>query len=225
MPRAGPRRGREARRVVVVRALECDLVDIDLGHGPILTSVKRTGKLAAIVALVLAGTASAAPPREGVLVPGRSLGGVSLGMTSAQVRDAWGSRYGVCRDCEGRTTWYFNRVRFKPEGAGVELRRGRVAAVFTLWKPSGWRTRDGLTLGDPEARITGGLRRADADRVRRLLGPDAAEEQRRHRLLRLRRDAVGLRAHAARRADLPLSDATSGIASRIGIPHSGHSTW
>jgi hypothetical protein len=116
--------------------------------------VKRTGKLAVIVALVLAGTASAAPPREGVLVPGRSLGGVSLGMTSAQVRAAWGSRYGVCRDCEGRTTWYFNRVRFEPEGAGVELRRGRVAAVFTLWKPSGWRTQDGLTLGDPEARIT-----------------------------------------------------------------------
>jgi hypothetical protein len=36
----------------------------------------------------------------------------------------------------------------------VELRGGRVVAVFTLWKPPGWRTRDGLVLGEPEARIT-----------------------------------------------------------------------
>jgi hypothetical protein len=116
--------------------------------------MSHAGKLAAIVALVLAGTAAAAPPNEGVLVPGRSLGGVSLGMTSAQVRDEWGSRYGVCRDCGARTTWYFNRIRFRPEGAGVELRNGRVVAAFTLWKPAGWRTPDGLQLGDPEARIT-----------------------------------------------------------------------
>ena len=45
-------------------------------------------------------------------------------------------------------------MRFRPEGAGVELRRGRVAAAFTLWKPAGWRTDDGLALGEPEARIT-----------------------------------------------------------------------
>ena len=80
------------------------------------------GKLVAVVALVLAGTAAAAPPKAGVLVPGRSLGGVSPGMTEAQVRDAWGSRFGICRDCRGRMTWYFNRERFHPQGAGVELR-------------------------------------------------------------------------------------------------------
>ena len=114
----------------------------------------RAGKLAAVAALVLAGTAAAAPPKAGVLVPNRSLGGVSLGMTAAQVRAEWGSRHGVCRDCAGRTIWYFNRERFKPQGAGVELRGGRVVAVFTLWKPPGWRTRDGLVLGEQEARIT-----------------------------------------------------------------------
>jgi hypothetical protein len=114
----------------------------------------RAGKLVAVAALVVAGTAAAAPPKAGVLVPGRSLGGVSLGMTPAQVRDAWGSRYGVCRDCRGRTTWYFNRERFQPQGAGVELRRGRVVAAFTLWQPPGWRTSDGLALGESEARIT-----------------------------------------------------------------------
>jgi hypothetical protein len=116
--------------------------------------MRHVGKLAAIVALVLAGTAAAAPPRTGVLVPGRSLAGVSLGMTATQVRGAWGSRYGACRDCGARTTWYFNRERFRPQGAGVELRSGRVVAVFTLWKPPGWRTSDGLVLGEPEARIT-----------------------------------------------------------------------
>ena len=73
------RAGAEARRVVVVRALERDVVDVDVGHGPILTTMWRAGKLVAVAALVLAGTAAAAPPKAGVLVPGRSLGGVSLG--------------------------------------------------------------------------------------------------------------------------------------------------
>jgi hypothetical protein len=116
----------------------------------------HAGKLVAVAvaALVLAGTAAAAPPRTGVLVPGRSLGGISLGMTQAQVSAAWGPRHGVCRDCGARTTWYFNRERFRPQGAGVELRDGRVVSVFTLWRPPGWRTSDGLVLGEPEARIT-----------------------------------------------------------------------
>jgi hypothetical protein len=74
-------------------------------------------------------------------------------MTPDEVRATWGGRYGVCRNC-ARTTWYFNREPFRPEGAGVELRRGRVAAVFTLWKPAGWRTREGLRLGDTPARVS-----------------------------------------------------------------------
>ena len=36
----------------------------------------------------------------------------------------------------------------------MELRRGRVVAAFTLWQPPGWRTSDGLALGESEARIT-----------------------------------------------------------------------
>jgi hypothetical protein len=109
--------------------------------------------LATAAALALAAPALAAPPKEGILVPGRSLAGISVGMTAAQVRAKWGARHGVCRGC-ARTTWYFNHEPFRPEGAGVELRGGRVAAVFTLWKPAGWRTRDGLVLGDTAPRIT-----------------------------------------------------------------------
>jgi hypothetical protein len=101
--------------------------------------------VAALVA-ALAAPAVAAAPAQGVFVPGERLGGVGLGMTKADVRARWGSRFGVCRGC-AHTTWYFNLKPFEPQGAGVELRRGRVARVFTLWRPLGWRTSDALALG------------------------------------------------------------------------------
>ena len=87
-----------------------------------------------------------------MLVPGKSLGGVRLGMTKKQVSAIWGVRHGVCRECR-RTTWYFNYARFTPEGAGVAFRRGRVVHVFTVWEPEAWRTRNGLRLGAPSMRI------------------------------------------------------------------------
>lgn len=73
-------------------------------------------------------------------------------MTRADVIRAWGRKHGVCRNC-ARTTWYFNYRPFHPEGAGVVFERGRVAHVFTVWRPRGWRTADGLVLGAPEADI------------------------------------------------------------------------
>ena len=105
------------------------------------------------VTLLLAAPAAAAPPGAGVLVPGRSLGGIELGVAKAEVERRWGRAYGVCRGC-GAATWYFNYFAFQPRGAGVELRKGRVAAVFTLYQPLGWRTTRGLTLGDSVARVT-----------------------------------------------------------------------
>ena len=108
---------------------------------------------AVAAALVLAAPAAAAPPEAGVLVPGRSLGGIELGATKAEVERRWGRAYGVCRGCASET-WYFNYFAFEPRGAGVELRAGRVAAVFTLYQPSGWRTTRGLVLGDSVARVT-----------------------------------------------------------------------
>jgi hypothetical protein len=104
-------------------------------------------------ALALAVPAAAAPPSAGVLVPGRSLGGMRVGVTKAEVERLWGRAYGVCRGCAAET-WYFNYYAFQPRGAGVELRAGRVAAIFTLYEPAGWRTSRGLALGDPAARIT-----------------------------------------------------------------------
>jgi len=89
---------------------------------------------------------SAALPQHGVLVPGRSLGGVRLGMTPTHVRTNWGTRYGHCRGCT-EETWFYNYRAFRPEGAAVRFRRGHVDAVWTLWQPPGWRTRGGLQLG------------------------------------------------------------------------------
>jgi hypothetical protein len=92
-------------------------------------------------------------PHNGVVVPGRSLGGVRLGATKAQVQKAWGPRYGVCRGC-ARPTWYFTYKKFEPQGAGVSFRAGRAESLFTIWSPPGWHTDRGLRVGDPEARIT-----------------------------------------------------------------------
>ena len=103
-------------------------------------------------AFVVCLPAAAAPPGAGVLVPGRSLGGLELGATKAAVERAWGRAYGVCRSCV-RETWYFNYYAFEPRGAGVELEQGRVAAVFTIYSPGGWRTTRGLALGDPASRV------------------------------------------------------------------------
>jgi len=110
------------------------------------------GAVVAAVALALAGSDAGTAPQRGLLVPGESLGGVRIGMTKAQVQRNWGDRFGVCRDCL-HTTWYFNYRAFAPEGVGVVFERRRVTHIFTLWQPDGWRTPEGLRVGEPAAEI------------------------------------------------------------------------
>lgn len=107
------------------------------------------------IALALAATVAAtgALPHNGVLVPGRSLGGVQLGETTAQVRSQLGTFYGACDGC-ARPTWYFTYTQFTHAGLAVELQGGRVSAVYTVWRPRGWRTPGGLQLGAVEAQVT-----------------------------------------------------------------------
>src|SRR4051812_14692911 len=100
---------------------------------------------------LLAAAVVAALPVHGVLVPGRSLAGVHLGDSTAAVRARLGAGYGVCESCTA-TTWYFTYRRFTQQGLGVEFRRGRVAAVFTLWEPAGWHASTGQRFGDPAPR-------------------------------------------------------------------------
>jgi hypothetical protein len=108
---------------------------------------------AGVAALALAAAPAAAePPVGGLFVPGRSVAGVELGMTRAGVLATWGRRHGVCRDCDERT-WYFNEVPFRPQGTGVVFEDGRVAHAFTVWKPEGWTTPEGLELGAPGGEI------------------------------------------------------------------------
>lgn len=79
-------------------------------------------------------------------MPGRSLGGVRLGESARDVRGALGGFYGACRSCS-RHTWYFTYRAFGKQGLAVEFERGRVSAVYTLWRPAGWHAPDGLQLG------------------------------------------------------------------------------
>ena len=140
-----------------------------------MRALKRVCAAAALAAALAATEASAGPPAAGVLVPGRSLGGVELGWTQAQVERAWGRAYGRCRSCP-RPTLYFNLFAYRPEGAGVELRRGRVDAVFTVWAPGAWSTKQGLDIGDHVARVTsiyGPLERTPCDGYYALTIPSA----------------------------------------------------
>src|SRR4051812_21580568 len=108
-------------------------------------------RLALTFALVASsGSAAASLPRHGVLVPGKSLAGVGLGATPSAVRARWGTRFRTCDRCAERT-WYYTYSR--ATGVGVSFRRGRVSTVFTLGSPQGWRTREGLRLGDAIDRV------------------------------------------------------------------------
>lgn len=106
---------------------------------------------AALAVAALAGPVRA--PQAGLLDTGRSLGGLRLGATPAQVREAWGGSFGRCRGC-AEPTWYFNYVDFRPQGVAVSFAGGRVDALFTIWQPVGWHTTERLTLGDAGAQVT-----------------------------------------------------------------------
>jgi hypothetical protein len=100
----------------------------------------------AVTALALAVPAAAALPKAGVLVPGRSLGGVRLGESARAVRSALGAFYGTCRGCP-RRTWYFTYGPFDKHGLAVEFTRGRVSGIYTLWRPAGWHAPHKLGFG------------------------------------------------------------------------------
>ena len=117
-------------------------------------------------------------------------------MTQDEVLAAWGDRHGVCKDCKS-PTWYFNYKPFMPQGTGVTFEKGRVAQAFTVWRPTGWKTPDGLFLAadaSDVARIYGSL---DKRQVRALRGASPPRQEGDERLLRLQGQGVGLRAHEA----------------------------
>jgi hypothetical protein len=108
--------------------------------------MRRSLVATTVTALVLAALAAAELPRPGVLVAGKSLGGVRLGESPRAVRAALGTFYGICRDCR-RRTWYFTYRPFDRRGLAVEFARGRVSGIYTLWRPAGWHAAHKLGFG------------------------------------------------------------------------------
>ena len=108
--------------------------------------MRRSLIASAVTALALTGSAAAALPKAGSLVPGRSLGGIRLGESPSAVRAELGRSFGSCRGC-ARTAWYFTYRPFTQVGLAVEFDRGRVSAVYTLWRPQGWNAPRGLRFG------------------------------------------------------------------------------
>ena len=106
-------------------------------------------------ALALAVPAAAAPPGAGVLVPGRSLGGIELGATKAEVERSWGRAYGVCRSCVRSRPGTSTTTRSSHGGRESSGGTAESVGCFTIYQPLGWRTPKGLELNDPASRITG----------------------------------------------------------------------
>jgi hypothetical protein len=84
-------------------------------------------------------------PVNGILVPGKSLGGVRLGDPAAKVQMLWGRDYTVLSDRP--TTWLYMSPTGDPFGAAVSFRHRVVTAVFTIGGTGGWHTSNGLRVG------------------------------------------------------------------------------
>jgi hypothetical protein len=111
-------------------------------------------RIVALATLPLLAVAPPAPigiPPHGLFVPGKSFGGLRLGASEQQVKAVWGRDFGRCLCAE--KTWYFNYKKYEPQGTGVTFRNHRAVALFTQWSPPGWRTPQGLTIGDRSARV------------------------------------------------------------------------
>jgi hypothetical protein len=113
--------------------------------------------LSAVVGLFSSGVATPAHaevfPSHGIVVPGKTIGGVGLGMTQAAVRTRWGSRYVICTSCGPQPVWLYEYPGAEPLGAAVKFSSaGKVVAVFTLGSPVGWGVK-GVMMGDPVSNV------------------------------------------------------------------------
>ena len=139
-------------KIYCTSAIEACILRIQRHSNP--PSFVKKALLALVLALALVpvsqavpGASSATLPTHGILNPGVSLAGVRIGDTDVKVKRLWGSNYKICPDCKF-PTWFYFYQRGEPLGAAVKFKEGKVVAAFTLGSPTGWRTKEGLLLGE-----------------------------------------------------------------------------
>ena len=148
-----------------------------------------------------------------MLVPGRSLGGIELGRDQGGGRAPLGPRLRRLPRLRRRRPGTSTTSPSSLAAPAVELRNGRVAAVFTLYQPLSWRTTRGVALGDSVTRVTsvyGALVRRECGGYAVLVLPGRGATT---AFYVLERQALGVRALPARRAALPLRASQAGTAS------------
>lgn len=100
-------------------------------------------------------------PTVGILIPGVSLAGIKLGMTEKQVGKILGENPVLCTIkittlCR-EPVYLYEYTHGEPLGVGVKFHafegNEQVSAVFMLGTIAGWRTKEGLKIGDPVSNI------------------------------------------------------------------------
>jgi hypothetical protein len=134
-------------------------------------TVRTFTLLLVVSALALASGESAQSagtiPQRGVFVVGKTLAGVGLGYTQAQVKAHWGNGYTVCTAkplcTAAQPVWLYEYRIGEPLGVAVRFRNGKTVSVFTLGAVGvnplstggggGWKTVEGLHITDPVSNI------------------------------------------------------------------------
>jgi hypothetical protein len=111
------------------------------------------------LALVLAAQSGASHaratnfPSHGVVVPGTSIGGITIGLTQAMVQTKWGKNYTLYDQSKATTpVWLYVYPGPEPLGAAVKFKNNKVVSVFTLGSPVGWGLK-GVKMGDPTSNV------------------------------------------------------------------------
>ena len=140
---------------------------------------------AAVAALAFQAAAGAQTtnfPSHGLVVPGHSIGGITLGMTEKQVEQRWGHSFEACTKCGANLVWLYQYPGSEPLGAAIKFGvpagsavptsattstkktaattvplpklnpAAKVVAVFTLGSPLGWGTK-GAMMFDPVSNV------------------------------------------------------------------------
>jgi hypothetical protein len=109
--------------------------------------------LAGLAGLALqagAGAVGSNFPSRGLVVPGQTIGGISIGMTEAQVIQHWGHNYTVCTSCGSQLTWLYTYPGAEPLGAGIKFSVKASSAGVKATSSKGSTTKGKVTSTAPK---------------------------------------------------------------------------